>query len=116
SVRHGALLGLPRYPFPGNVRALRNLVERLMTMTPGVAFEARHVEAVLPAVAPTPSAPTANPDDDAEPGRLSDAVREFERRQIEAALAAENGSMTRAALRLRAGGRHLCQQVRPPRR
>jgi two-component system nitrogen regulation response regulator NtrX len=110
--RADALERLARHPFPGNVRELRNLVERLMIMSPGGAVEARHVEAVLPAAAPIASAPAASPEEDTEPGRLSDAVREFERRQIEAALAAEDGNMTRAALRLGLERSHLYKKMR----
>jgi DNA-binding NtrC family response regulator len=83
-----------------------------MIMSPGGAVEARHVEAVLPAAAPIASAPAASPEEDPEPGRLSDAVREFERRQIEAALAAEDGNMTRAALRLGLERSHLYKKMR----
>jgi len=60
------------------------------------------VEAVLPRAATG-----------AEPaGRLSDAVREFERGRIEAALAAEGGNVTRAAARLGIERSHLYKKLR----
>ncbi len=102
----GALEALARHPFPGNVRELRNLVERLVIMNPGARIGAEHVGAALPAPAPT-----------AGPGRempiaLAEAVREFERRHIEAALAAEGGNRTHAAARLGLERSHLYKKLR----
>jgi two-component system nitrogen regulation response regulator NtrX len=97
---------LSRHAFPGNVRELRNLVERLLIMNPGVVIGPAQVRAVIPAeMAATPLPAT-------EPARLADAVREFERRQIEAALAAEGGHMTRAAARLGLERSHLYKKMK----
>jgi DNA-binding NtrC family response regulator len=98
----GALDLLRRYAFPGNVRELRNLVERLLIMNPGGPIGAEHVRAVLPALEPAAGAGV----------RLGDAVREYERGQIEAALLAEGGSMTRAAARLGLERSHLYKKMR----
>ena len=98
----GALDLLRRYAFPGNVRELRNLVERLLIMNPGGPIGPDQVRAVLPQLEPA-----AGPD-----LRLGDAVRAFERRQIEAALQAEGGSMTRAAARLGLERSHLYKKLR----
>ncbi|MFI5372509.1 MAG: sigma-54-dependent transcriptional regulator [Candidatus Eisenbacteria bacterium] len=97
-----ALEALGRYDFPGNVRELRNLVERLIIMHPGATIGAEQVAAVLPRPAV------------ATPGtaHLADAVRDFERRQIEAALAAESGNMTRAAARLGLERSHLYKKMK----
>ncbi len=97
----GALDALARHSFPGNIRELRNLVERLVIMSPGASVSAGDASAVLPAAA----AP-------AEPVHMSEAVQEFERRQIELALAAEGGSMTRAAARLGLERSHLYKKMR----
>ena len=48
----GALEALRRYPFPGNVRELRNLVERLVIMNPGARIGPEQVAAVLPVAVP----------------------------------------------------------------
>ena len=93
---------LRRYPFPGNVRELRNVVERLLIMTPGVVIGPEHVLAVLPQGAAAADGVT----------RLSDAVREFERREIEAALLATGGSMTKAAARLGLERSHLYKKMK----
>jgi two-component system nitrogen regulation response regulator NtrX len=98
----GALELLRGYPFPGNVRELRNLVERLVIMSPGAGVGAEEVRAVLPRVEAAPESP----------GRLGDAVREFEKRQIEAALAAEGRNVTRAAARLGLERSHLYKKMR----
>jgi len=46
------------------------------------------------------------------PTALAEAVREFERRHIEAALAAEDGNRTRAAARLGLERSHLYKKLR----
>jgi two-component system nitrogen regulation response regulator NtrX len=97
-----ALEGLSRYAFPGNVRELRNLVERLLIMNPGRPIGAEQVRAVLPGVA----APAAASE------TLVEAVHGFERATIEAALAAEGGHMTRAAARLGLERSHLYKKIR----
>jgi len=97
-----ALELLRRYAFPGNVRELRNIVERLLIMNPIDVIGPEQVRTVLPA-------PEAAP---AGGARLADAVREFERAQIEAALAAEGGNMTRAAARLGLERSHLYKKMK----
>ena len=48
----------------------------------------------------------------APPRRLIEAMQEFERKQIEAALLAEGGSATRAAARLGLERSHLYKKMR----
>jgi two-component system nitrogen regulation response regulator NtrX len=98
----GAVDLLRRYSFPGNIRELRNLVERLAIMAPGGSIGPEQVRAVLPPPA----------EDPAKVRRLSEAVQEFERKQIEAALEASGGNMTRAASRLGLERSHLYKKVR----
>jgi len=105
----GALEALARHPFPGNVRELRNLVERLVIMNPVARLGAEQVAAALPAGV---AAPAAADGADAPPETLAEAVRDFERRHIEAALAAEGGNRTRAAARLGLERSHLYKKLR----
>ena len=93
---------LRHYPFPGNVRELRNIVERLCIMTRGASIGVEQVQAILPR-APGGSAASV---------RLSEAVREFERKEIEAALLGAGGSMTRAAVRLGLERSHLYKKMK----
>ncbi len=99
----GALERLAAYPFPGNIRELRNLVERLIIMNPGSEIGVEQIGAVLPPLHAVSG----------EPGsRLPDSVREFERSRIEAALEAEAGNMTRAAARLGLERSHLYKKMK----
>ena len=93
---------LGRYSFPGNVRELRNLVERLWIMTRGTYIGPEQVRAVLP--------PVERPEGRA--ARLGDAVKEFERKQIEDALLGAGGSMTKAALSLGLERSHLYKKMK----
>jgi DNA-binding NtrC family response regulator len=100
---------LRRYSFPGNVRELRNLVERLIIMTEAETIGSAEIVTVLPAQADAAPADAAG---DAGAARLADAVREFERRQIEAALRAAQGNVTEAASRLGLERSHLYKKMR----
>jgi DNA-binding NtrC family response regulator len=102
-----ALLALTRYRYPGNVRELRNIVERLLIMAPGERVEVDAVRSILPREPEETGVP-----DGAVAGRLADRVRDFERNAIEAALAAEGGSMTRAAARLGLERSHLYKKMK----
>ena len=97
----GAIDLLKRYPFPGNVRELRNLVERLIIMTPDPIVDADRARAVLP----------QGQERGRKAKRLSDGVRDFEKQQIEAALASE-GSVTKAAARLGLERSHLYKKMK----
>jgi len=98
----GALEALARHSFPGNVRELRNLVERLVIMSPGAGVSPEDALAVLPRAQRAPESPA----------RISEAVQDFERRRIEEALAAEGGNMTRAAARLGLERSHLYKKLK----
>jgi two-component system nitrogen regulation response regulator NtrX len=98
----GTLELLRGYAFPGNVRELRNLVERLLIMTPGTTIGPDQIRAVLPRAEAVTETGT----------RLGEAVRDFERRQIEAALHAAGGSMTQAAARLGLERSHLYKKMK----
>ncbi len=93
---------LAGYAFPGNVRELRNLVERLLIMNDDEMLGAAHVRAVLPAgAAGIPAA-----------ARLADAVHAFERATIERALAEADGNVTQAAQRLGLERSHLYKKMK----
>jgi two-component system, NtrC family, nitrogen regulation response regulator NtrX len=97
-----ALDRIQRHPFPGNVRELSNLIERLLLTAPPGPIGVESLREVLPAPE-RPAAPAA---------RLSEAVQEFERREIEAALHEARGNMTQAAARLGLERSHLYKKMK----
>jgi len=87
----GALTALTRHGWPGNIRELRNVVERLMIMVPGEVISADD----LTFLGPTPAGPVAA---DAAPGRpLHEARDEFERDYILKTLASQQGNISRTS-------------------
>lgn len=94
---HAAALVLVAYDWPGNIRELRNLVERLVVTSPGTVIEAEEL-----AIAPIPPAVERPEASGVErlgvegPG-LDEQVRRFEAALIEGAL--QRFTTTRAAAR-----------------
>jgi two-component system, NtrC family, nitrogen regulation response regulator NtrX len=100
-----ALEALGSYSWPGNVRELANLVERL-TILSGPTVDDGAVRQVLRGgVAPPPSPPAL--------GRpLNEALDEFERRLISAALAQAEGNVAEAARVLQTDRANLYRRMR----
>jgi two-component system nitrogen regulation response regulator NtrX len=96
---------LGRYDFPGNVRELRNLIERLLIMSRGASIGVDEVQAVLPEA-------RLHAGDTAKSQRLADSVQDFERGAIESALSAAAGNMTLAASMLGLERSHLYKKMR----
>lgn len=100
------------YPFPGNVRELRNIVIRVCTKYAGTRISAQLLQAEFDREVQAPAG-MAGLDDgsvllaearrqlEADPDfRLDDMLRRWERSFIEAALAMTNGNLSQAAKRL----------------
>jgi DNA-binding NtrC family response regulator len=105
-VDEGALRAIASHDFPGNVRELRNLVERLVILTPGDRIDAAAVARCLP----TADAPTGGAS--ATEGTLRDRVVEFERRAITQVLERHSWQMTAAANELGLERSHLYKKVK----
>ncbi len=90
---------LARHPFPGNVRELRNVIERVLIFCRGDAVRAADLPDDVRRAAGdrAPSAPAANGDDDPPPPEEIVPLRELERREIVRALAAARGNKAAAA-------------------
>jgi len=101
-----AMAVLDAYPFPGNVRELRNLVERAVVLCPGETVGPEHLGVeVARAAAGEPAAAEAGP-------TLAEAVREAEVRRIEEALARAGGNRSRAAEILGISRKTLWEKLR----
>ncbi len=85
---------LTAYDWPGNVRQLRNVIERAVTMATGAELEPALLPAELHQAPCTMSLPTLPASHFA---RLDDELKALERRRIEEALLASGGVQSRAA-------------------
>lgn len=84
-----AMTLLSRLPYPGNIRQLKNMVERALITSAGSRIESRDFEG--------PDVIYSHPD--IESGSASD-LEAIERKAVESALAESGGNLSRAALRL----------------
>jgi two-component system nitrogen regulation response regulator NtrX len=105
----GAIQALASYSWPGNIRELANLVERLSILS-GPVVDAAAVRQVLRGPSGVPQLPTMF---GVQPGRsLSEAVDDFERGYIGAALAQADGNMAEAARILQTDRANLYRRMR----
>jgi two-component system response regulator AtoC len=91
-----ALLALQRHPWPGNIRELRNAIERALVVCGAGPIEVPHL--------PLEREPTGDSGPHTGPipkiGSLGDELEEIERQRIEAVLVATGGNQSEAARRL----------------
>lgn len=94
-----ALAALEAHSWPGNIRELENVVQRLVILTPYDVITARDVRARIQPVfaAGSGASPPATPRPDASRLGLDDQRRQAERTAIKEALNAAGGNRTRAA-------------------
>jgi transcriptional regulator with AAA-type ATPase domain/TolB-like protein len=83
-----ARAALLAHPWPGNVREVANVMERVALLVDEVAVTAAHL-----GLSPTTAAPAA-------PGSLRDSVDDFERVRIASTLRDVSGNLSQAAARL----------------
>lgn len=101
-----ALNALCAHDFPGNVRELVHLIDRLAILTPGHRIGAEHVRATLPGARQLSGATLP------EEGHLYPVLEALERRLIEDRIAKFDGNMSRAAEDLGLERSHLYKKVR----
>ncbi len=91
-----AVAVLQAYDWPGNVRQLRNVVERLLIMTPGDAGEPIRVDMLPPEIG---SGPSVRVDEGREALALPlrEAREAFERRYLESQVSRFGGNISRTA-------------------
>jgi two-component system, NtrC family, response regulator HydG len=110
----GALAVLQRHAFPGNVRELRNVLERATLLADGAFIEAVHVEGALGADQPS-SAPrlTGNASLQGQRSLATDAsLRSVERAALRAQLEVHSGSRAELARKLGISERSLYRKLR----
>jgi DNA-binding NtrC family response regulator len=107
TIEESALAVLSAYSFPGNVRELRNLVERLVILTPDDTISAEDVRTCLPGGDVQKSPSTFRP---GIPFRV--LVEEAERAILQGAIAHHNGQMAATARALDLERSHLYKKAR----
>jgi DNA-binding NtrC family response regulator len=105
-----AIRALSRHRWPGNIRELANIVERLSILHAGKPIGEPEVAAVLPAGGGVSAPPL--PDLVQAELTLSDTLDEYERLLIERALSAANGVVAEAARRLRTDRPNLYRRMK----
>jgi two-component system nitrogen regulation response regulator NtrX len=103
-----ALELLTGYPWPGNIRELKNVVDRILILVPGERVTAEDVRMCLPAAPPTKDGEGPAGHERSLRGLLAD----FERRAIVARLAEMGGNVTRTADELGLERSHLYKKMR----
>src|SRR6476661_7311424 len=107
-----ALDALARYRWPGNIRELANIVERLAILYPGREVTSDDVREVLPIVpvrfAQPPALPNATPLDSS----LTDTLATYARVLITRALAVAAGNIAEAARRLQTDRPNLYRRMK----
>ncbi|MFP8781309.1 sigma-54 interaction domain-containing protein [Hydrogenophaga sp. RWCD_12] len=105
-----ALARLEAQPFPGNVRELRNLLERTALMCDGDVIEAQHVdEAIATGRLPGRPEPAAAP---RAPATAGEELREAGREVLRAIVAAHQGNRAALAAKLGISERSLYRKLK----
>lgn len=110
----GALAALQRHAFPGNVRELRNVLERAALLADGATIEPVHVERALGTDAPSagPRASGSGALDSQELPASDASLRSVERAALQAQLKAHRGSRAELARKLGISERSLYRKLR----
>ncbi len=100
-----AIAALQQHPWPGNIRELRNAVERLMLLATTNEVTAETVAPALPAASGSLEAPIAGS------GPLADRVRAFEKQTILAELKRNRNQISNTARALGLERSHLYKKA-----
>jgi DNA-binding NtrC family response regulator len=100
SVDPGALATLRRHDWPGNIRELKNVLQRALVFSEGGTLESSHLRFDTPARS-SPASPLA-----------CGSLQQAERQLIEAALRRQGGNVTAAARQLGVGRSTLYEKIK----
>jgi two-component system nitrogen regulation response regulator NtrX len=100
----GALDLMKEYSWPGNIRELRNLVERVLIMVPGPDVEARDISGMLPGSGGDLAHPAGR--------TLKEARDQFEKSYVFEVLSSCDGNVVRAAALLGVDRTSLHRKIR----
>ncbi len=103
---------LQQYDWPGNIRELRNLIERLMIMVPGQVVSASHVATFLQSKFPLSGGVPAASGIFKQYDSLRDARNAFEKDYITQKLRENNGNVSRTADDLKIERSHLHRKIK----
>ena len=107
-----AITALQQHRWPGNIRELANIVERLAILHAGREVTAAHVREVLPETRDGSVASRALPDPTTLDGPLSETLDDFERLLIQRALSGSHGNIAEAARRLKTDRPNLYRRMK----
>lgn len=100
SIAPDALLYLKRYPWPGNIRELRNIIERICIMKNGAELLLEHLPQEIQGILPPPSPAETFSTVSLEKG-LEEAVIVFEKNIIQRELEKNRGNVLQTATALK---------------
>jgi two-component system nitrogen regulation response regulator NtrX len=108
-----AVAAFSRYTWPGNIRELANIVERLAILHAGRTVTQNDIAAVLPLERTSRlTPPTPLPDPALLDHSLSDTLDDYERTLISRALSVTGGNVAEAARRLKTDRPNLYRRMR----
>jgi two-component system nitrogen regulation response regulator NtrX len=107
-----ALDALARHRWPGNIRELANIVERLAILHPGREVTSADIRDVLPAAVGRLAEPVPLPNAGALELPLTDTLDEYERVLISRALSIAGGNIAEAARRLQTDRPNLYRRMK----
>ena len=107
-----ALELLARHRWPGNIRELANIVERLAILHPGHQVSAEDVREVLPVAPPRFAEPATLPNATGLETSLTETLDDYERVLISRALSVAGGNVAEAARRLQTDRPNLYRRMK----
>ncbi len=109
---HDAIAMLQRHTWPGNIRELANIIERLVILFSGQAITPREVSQVLAVDSSTAVYQRDLPDPVHPEAPLTEMLDEYERLLITRALAMSHGNIAEAARRLKTDRPNLYRRMK----